>query len=428
MPHDEQQISTPEDYATFARELYATNIISDPWIAGQERFRLEPVVLNESVYAELRAAGEAIGRAYEELAEIIWNQPSLLDEYFHLTPWQKLMWLASRGRWHGIARLDLFILADGAIRVCEMNSDTPSGEAETVLINGMLHPRHPGLTDPNRLFEERFMEMLIQSRNAASPERVGTIPSVGILYPTDLPEDLSMIAIYQQWLESRGMPYVLGSPFNIHPLESGGIALFEMPIDIMIRHYKTDWWGERFPAWKDGDPYNDPDPLDIPLRLALDADAAGTVAIVNPFGAVITQNKLTMAFLWNNIERFSAESRAAIERYMPPTHRLTDIDAAALPKEEWVLKSDYGCEGDEVILGRAVTDEIWAQSLAAAIPERWILQGYFDAAPIEGDMVPNYGLYLIGGEAAGIFTRLSSKATDYTAVVAPTFIRPMEME
>ncbi|MEP7218450.1 MAG: glutathionylspermidine synthase family protein, partial [Bacteroidota bacterium] len=209
---------------------------------------------------------------------------------------------------------------------------------------------------------------------------------------------------------------------------SGGIALFEMPIDIMIRHYKTDWWGERFPAWKDGDPYNDPDPLDIPLRLALDADAAGTVAIVNPFGAVITQNKLTMAFLWNNIERFSAESRAAIERYMPPTHRLADIDAAALPKDEWVLKSDYGCEGDEVILGRAVTEEIWGESLAAAIPERWILQGYFDAAPIEGDMVPNYGLYLIGGEAAGIFTRLSSKATDYTAIVAPTFIRPAEME
>ena len=157
----------------------------------------------------------------------------------------------------------------------------------------------------------------------------------------------------------------------------------------------------------------------------LDADAAGTLTVINPFGAVVTQNKLTMAFLWNNIELFSEESRRAIREYIPETHRLLDIDRAATAREDWVLKSDYGCEGDEVVVGRDVDDKIWSDSLELATPERWIVQRYFHAAQIDGGMVPNYGLYLIAGRAAGIFTRLSSRATDYSAVVAPTLVEPI---
>ena len=89
-----------------------------------------------------------------------------------------------------------------------------------------------------------------------------------------------------------------------------------------------------------------------------------------------------------------------------------------------MLKSDYGCEGDEVIVGPMVSEEIWSASLAAAKPERWVAQEYFEIAPLEGHLLPNYGVYLIGGRAAGIFTRLSSQATDYSAVTAPTFILP----
>jgi glutathionylspermidine synthase len=408
-------------YTAFAQELYDTNIISDPWIYGQERFRLEPIVIPDNVYARLCEAAEAMGRAYEELARIVWDRPSLLDDYFHMTPYQKLMWLASGGRWHGIARLDLFLLEDGSIQVCEMNSDTPSGEAEAVIPNRLRIPHHPGLHDPNEGFEERFVTMVMESYRAAGGAREGVPPSVGILYPTDLPEDLSMIALYRQWFEKRGCAVTLGSPFNLHHAPGGGITMFGNPIDIMLRHYKTDWWGERIPAWSDEPDYNDPDPLDEQLRLALDADAAGTLTVINPFGAVVTQNKLTMAFLWNNIELFSEETRHAIRAYIPETHRLLDVDRATTTREEWVLKSDYGCEGDEVVVGRDVDDAIWSASLELATPERWIVQRYFHAAHIEGDLVPNYGVYLIAGRAAGIFTRLSSRATDYSAVVAPTF-------
>lgn len=410
-------------YAAFAQELYDTNIISDPWLEGQERFRLEPVVLDEGLYARIKEAGEAIARAYDELARIVWERPELLDSYFSLTPYQKLMWLASEGRWHGIARLDIFLLADGSIRTCEMNSDTPSGEAEAVLINSLLHRSHPELIDPNSEFEERFISMVMELYTTSTPEPKEGSLSIGIVYPTDLPEDLSMIALYRQWLERQGHRVTLGSPFNIAAAPGGRVALLDTPIDVMIRHYKTDWWGERIPAWSDEAAYDDPLPIDLPLRLILDADATGRLTAVNPFGAVLTQNKLTMAFMWDNLELFSEESRRAIESYIPETRRLRDMPVTALVKDEWVLKSDYGCEGDEVILGRSVDETIWNASLGAAKPDRWIVQRFFEAAPTERGEIPNYGLYVIGGEAAGIFTRVSQQATDYCAVVPPTYVR-----
>jgi glutathionylspermidine synthase len=408
-------------YDEFARELVASNILGDPWIYGRERFRLDPIVLTAERHAALATAAEEIAAAFDEGARHVWEHPEALDGYFGLTPYQKLMWLASSGRWHGIARLDLFVLPDGSIRCCEMNSDTPSGEAEAVLLNRLRHPHHPGLVDPNSAFPARFVG-LVEEYHRASGREGSETASVAIIYPTDLPEDLSMIAIYREWLESRGHRVVLGAPANL-PRVGDGIGLFDERVDVVVRHYKTDWWGERRPAWRDEPPYDDPDPLDPPLRILLDADARGAVAVVNPFGSVITQNKLMMAYLWDHREALSSAAARAIERYIPETRRLVDVDAEALAKDEWVLKSDYGCEGDEVIIGRSVSDPIWRESLEKVIASRWIVQRYFEAETDAALAIANYGVYLLGGRTAGIYTRISTSATDVTALSVPTFVR-----
>ena len=66
-----------------------------------------PALLDAAEAEELRLAAERIGFLYHELAEIVLDSPALLDDFFRLTPWQKAMWLASGGSWHGIARVDL---------------------------------------------------------------------------------------------------------------------------------------------------------------------------------------------------------------------------------------------------------------------------------------------------------------------------------
>lgn len=411
-------------YDAFARELLDTSIITDPWIAGVERFRLEPVVLSADLYARFVDVVEAVGRLWDETVRMLYADEALLERHFHLTPWQKAMWIASGGEWHGIARADAFLLSDGRIQICELNADTPSGEPEAVLLNRLRHRHHPDLIDPNAGFEERFVAMVASTYRAEVGRRAQERPTLGILYPTDLPEDLSMIELYRTWFSARGWSVVYGSPFNLTRDAAGRLRMLDRAVDVVIRHYKTDWWSEREPVTTAEPEFLDPDALVEPLQAILGAELDGRVAVVNPFGSVVAQNKLALAFMHAEIDRFSDDAQRTIRAHVPLTLRLssTDIDAIRGERERWVLKSDYGCEGDEVVIGRTTTPEIWERTLDEAIAERWIAQEYFDAATTPEGMIPNYGLFLVGGRAGGIFTRFSPGTTDYRAVTAPTFV------
>ncbi|MGQ9806025.1 MAG: glutathionylspermidine synthase family protein [Chlorobiales bacterium] len=411
-------------YAALADALLKTGIISDAWLNGTERFRTEPIILSEETYDELCRAAESVGNAYNELAQIVWNNPAYVDDFFHLTPFQKLMWLSSGGAWHTIARFDVFITNDYRIQICEMNSDTPSGEAEAVLLNQILFKhalQQEDLINPNEQFENAFCEAVLQCYEKSVRE-VKQKPTLGIIYPTDLPEDLSMIELYRRWFESRGMKVILGSPRNLGKNVQGRVTLFGAEIELIYRHYKTDWWGERESAWLDGEAFEDAEPLATELLWLIEAEQAGQIAIVNPFGAVLTQNKLTMAFMWKYLSMFSTQNQNTIRAYIPETLRVSDVsDKSSLKKNDWVLKSDYGCEGDEVIIGNDVSEEIWNASIQKVNPNRWIVQRYFDA--IKNDISTNYGIYLIAGCASGIFTRVAKRATDYNAQCAATFLK-----
>ena len=412
MTHD-----TLPAYADFARALYNVGILDDAWLDGRPRFRLQGVVLSRAQANALRHAAERVGAVYQELVTLVWDHPAWLDDYFCLTPYQKLMWFAAQGRWHGIARADLFLCTDGRLQCCEVNSDTPSGEAEAVILNRLLAPYHGAVHDPNRRLPGAFWRMVVASHGARPPH------TVGIIYPTELTDDLSMIALYREWLEARGCQVILGSPYNLHAYQ-GGVGLFGIPVDLIIRHYKTDWWGERQVVWHDAEPCPDAEPLAAQLRLLLEAEYAGWVTIVNPFGAVLSQNKLSLAFMWEEQQRFSPLARRWIKRYIPETYRLTRMCQAELlaHRQDWVLKSAYGCEGEETICGPFVSAKTWSEAVIQALPPWWVYQRFFHAAPESQGALCNYGVYLVGGRSVGFFTRLAATTTDAAAMTAPTFI------
>jgi hypothetical protein len=255
----------------------------------------------------------------------------------------------------------------------------------------------------------------------ASPQRELTI---GIVYPTEMTEDLSVISLYARWFEERGARVVLGSPFNLRADGRGGVSLFGVSCAVVWRHYKTDWWGERRPIWRSEPPFADAEPLMDHLRLLAGASARGQCAVINPFGAVLTQNKRMMALLWEEIDRLSAGAQRAVRRYVPYTARLEALPAARLLRERplWVLKSDYGCEGEEVVIGAETPPGVWSDVLADALPERWIAQRRFDPLRDRKQRSVNYGVYLVAGRAAGLFSRLQSGGTDRCATCAPTLV------
>ncbi|MBL8737444.1 MAG: glutathionylspermidine synthase family protein [Planctomycetes bacterium] len=413
-------------FASFALALQQDTPLGDPWLDGQPRLAAEPVWLRPETFAALTAAAAGIAEAHDELARLVVAEPGL-GERLCWTPWQRGMWQCSAPDWHGIARADVFWTASGP-RVCELNSDTPSGEAEAVLLGARAAAAAGDAAhDPNRTLAMRFVAMVqAQARRCGhhGPLRVG------LVYPTEMVEDLSMVALYRRWLEERGHAVVLGSPFNLQRSACGRVRLFDVPCDVIVRHYKTDWWGERLPVRDDEPPVADPAPLQAPLLALLEASVERRTAVVNPFGAVLTQNKRAMALLWELVDRLSPRAAHAVRTFLPFTTRLEDVsEQVRNDRAHWVLKSDYGCEGDEVVLGPHVDQATWEDALAHAIPHRWIAQRWFDSEPAADGCVQNHGVYLVGGEPAGLLLRRHAPGTtDGNAVIAPVLLegRPTE--
>jgi hypothetical protein len=298
--------------------------------------------------------------------------------------------------------------------LCELNSDTPSGQAEAITLS-QLCADSPG-RDPNAELESRFCAWVGHAaRSLGKPLSKAT---VGVLYPTEFTEDLGLVLLYERWLVAQGAHVVLGSPFNLQPSADGRVALLGQPCDVFLRHYKTDWWTEREPVWFCDGPFPDREPLAAALALLLGAELDGKIAVLNPFGAIVAQNKRSLALLWEQRASFSAESCAAIERYLPPTFRLETLSLAALQteREAWVLKSDYGCEGEETVVGRAVSQADWDATLAEACTGRWVGQRCF-ASLRDGDgYETNLGVYLVAGAACGLYARRSIAPTDAAAL------------
>lgn len=410
-------------YDDLARELLRSGIITDPWLNGSPRFTAEPIVLPMAEARRLAEAGRAVAEVFNEAFQLVGDEPALLDSFFALSPVQKAMFEASRPLWHGIARADVFFTTDG-LAVAEINCDTPTGEPEAVVLGQIASARAPGLIDPNAHLEDAFMAMLESTlENLVGPS---ASKSAGIVYPTELTEDLAVIRLYKRWLEKRGYSIALGSPYNVG---AGGddprVHIFDEPVSLLLRHYKTDWWSERASPWADEE-IEDAAPLTEPLSAILRAQVEAKTAVVNPFGAVLTQNKRLMAFLWEHIHRFSLPSQGIIQRLVPYSSRLEALHPEQLraAREDWVLKSDYGAEGEEVVIGRLVSAEVWASSLGLARKGRWIAQRYFEAALDQAGRSTNYGVFLVAGEPAGLYARVQEGPTDSGALSTPVLLDP----
>lgn len=408
-------------YRAFAERVVAGGILTDPWVDGRPRFSPDPIVIDRARHHALSAAAEDVAAACHAMVALLLEEPRLLKDVLGLTPYQRMMWEASAPSWHGIARADVFVTRDG-LAVAEINCDTPTGEAEATVL-GELVADAAGVADPNAALRDCFLAMLefVAARERA-PE-AGPLRTVGLVYPTELTDDLPLVRLYKQWFEGRGWGVVLGSPYNL-TFEDGRTCLFDAPIDVLLRHYKTDWWGERQSAWRD-DPIHDADPLDEPFRAVISGMAEGRLAVVNPFGAVAVQNKRSFALMWEQIHRFPPRVQETIERLVPVTRRLEVMHAEQLlaQREEWVLKSDYGAEGEEVVVGREVSDATWRQVLARAEPRRWVAQRYFTAETDARGAALNYGVFLVAGKAAGLYGRVQVGATDGRAQSAPILVQ-----
>jgi glutathionylspermidine synthase len=399
--------------------LLTRGIIDDPFGYGRPRLDAAPVVLSAASAAALAEAACAVAMMLDEAVPAVASDRDLMT-LLGMDPSLQAVAALDAPRWLGLARADVFLVDGAPPQVCELNCDTPTGLAECSELGALAAADHPHLRDPSAQLGRRWTDMVLGARPDVQR------PVVGIVDPTEMPEDLCHIRILTAWLESAGCTVVRGSPFNLHACPGRRVGLFGTPCDILVRHYKTDWWARPESPWLDGPVPADRSVLHRELALIGTAMAAGTLAVVNPWGSAIAQNKRCLALPWEHPDLFSADTLALVRRHLPETRFLTSLPTSQLIAERsaWVLKSDYGCEGDEVILGSQTDDATWRASLAMARPGRWIVQRAFTPQADGAGRIANHGIYLIGGRPSGIYTRTSAAATDVTATSRATLVMP----
>ncbi len=412
----------PAAFTATAARITASGFISDPWLFGEPRFSSEPVVLDVDEHQQLCQAGEDLCAVINEAVQLLCEHDDQRAQFLPLTNAQALMLEKSRGLWHGLARADVFFTEQG-LQVTELNSDTPTGEPEAIVMGALGKEDHPTLHDACAMLPSRLValwETMLAQCVDAGAQRTRT---AAIIYPTEFTEDLSLVRLYRRLLEERGFHVVLGSPFNVVGDDDGVTVFGERPT-LVLRHYKTDWWSEREGAWLDEE-LDDKAALDAPLQALLSAEEKRQLVVVNPFGAVASQSKRLLAFCWERLHRFPIEHQQIIQRLIPYTARLEAVHEEQLvaDKDNWVLKSDYGAEGEEVIVGKATDDATWRASLRLARPGRWVAQRFFHAKTHERGLVRNCGVFVVGGEACGVYTRLDNDMTTASSLSVPTLVR-----
>ena len=112
-------------------------------------------------------------------------------------------------------------------------------------------PAATGLVDPNRELEARFLSMLEFVARRERLPGAGPARTVGLVYPTEFTDDLSLVRLYSRWLEGRGYSRRPRLAVQPRPSRAGALASSTCPSTCCVRHYKTDWWGERQSAWLD---------------------------------------------------------------------------------------------------------------------------------------------------------------------------------
>ena len=342
----------PPDFASLRRRLIFDFHKHDPQVGDTSVIADFAVVMSPGDYDSLAKFAEAL--AAETLAAEVElsGRPDLL----------KRLGLPRRLR-HAIRpiehvgprvmRFDFHPTRDGW-RISEVNCDVPGGYIEA----GPLC----------QLFATHFAEYTPPPAPAAALAAATPGDTVALPHATAYADDAQVMHHLADCFAAEGRTAIPCSPD-------------QMPLaDAVIRFYPAEWLpnlrGE-LSGWFDSHH-------------------------LNPATSLITQSK-RLPLVWDEL----SEPMQVWRTLLPPTRDPREGEKG------WLLKPALGRVGEGVVMPGDETKEgqQWARR-CRRWPGRWVAQQPFDSTPIDtprGPMHACFGLFVINGKAAGIYTRLSPR-------------------
>ncbi|WP_166242511.1 glutathionylspermidine synthase family protein [Paenibacillus turpanensis] len=276
------------------------------------------VVMRKDVYQELQAASEKLWTIFDKTVRFVHGSP----EFYKELAIPEVLWasldllpLPPAGQISRYARFDFSISQDGAIKLFELNADTPTGYVEASVVTPWMCER-----------------LGAESVNGSMP---GLVQQA---WQSWKPEAMACVA-YGQHLEDSGTIDMLAK-------HSG--------LPVRMLDCLDLWVDEGILKSREGDSIGSLYALYPKEWMAVDeggealayAVETARLQLYNPVHAILLQSKGLQAVIWGLHELrapiFSEEEHRTISQYMLPTYNMPVLEA------NYVSKSMFGREGGSV--------------------------------------------------------------------------------
>lgn len=398
-------IADPLALPELARSLADDWLIFDPYVAGERRVDLHPLVLPRHLHRAAVSAAEAVVRVIDAATARAFADG---DEAARYRVHSNVAALARASHAAGddasLVRVDLLLGVDGRFHACEVNADCPGGHNESMALPRLA--RRAGLTlgeNPTDLVEA-LADRLAELADGGD---------VGILFATAYAEDLQVCALLRRALATRGVVAHLAPP-TAPRFDGTALRIWGHEVRVLYRYFPIEYMeGQKN------------------LPEIEEAVACGAVRTLSSFAQLFAQSKLSFARAW------ALEDCAGTP--IVETHELSEISAEELERDRtrWVVKRAFGRVGDDVLVGPLATDAEWKTLVAevgkdARSGSSWIAQRYVEQSPLETPWGPRYvtlGAYVLDGAFHGYFARVTPEShAGHDALVVPVFVDDRELD
>ena len=243
--------------------------------------------------------------------------------------------------------------------------------------------------------------------------------ALGLLTDATQLEDLAQMAFTQRLLAGpladRGIEVLLGDADNLGASRSG-VTLLGKRIGALYRYlpFESMFGTAGFVTIYEG-------------------VARGRLQLLNGLYGLLLQHKGLLATLWKGrtASTFSRAEQAAIQAHLAPAWRMgcAPSDRSA---SELVAKQVFGREGEEVFFGEDCSPGEWAELIRR---RTYVAQQRIESGALEAAMPASsgfqiakgfvtVGVYVIGGRAAGFYSRFGGKIITARSKWLATFVEP----
>ena len=349
-----------------------------------------PLILSRAAWQEIAGLAERLATetlaAERELIERpdlhkLLGLPASIDRL-----WRKPPSLLPAGDVR-VIRFDFHLTPDGW-RISEANSDVPGGYNEAAGFSLLMREYYPDFNlsaDPAELLSQAICD------------QVGERGLVALVHATAYTDDRQVMVYLEQHLQRLGLQTRLIAPDHVgwgphgtylRTSEHNRSGVGDK-IDFMLRFFPAEW----LPNLRSNAPWQK-------------FFTQHLTPACNPTTALLTQSK-RFPLLWDNLHTPMATWR----QLLPPTH---DPRERGFPSDErWVYKPVCGRIGEGIGMRGVTGAKEWKsiQSDVKRHPNQWVIQGRFNALPVQAadgkNWYPCIGVYTVNGRAAGIYGRIS---------------------